>query len=53
MTVGELIKKLEKYPKDMYVVDMNYIEIESVYEGTWSHTNYPYNIPDKQVVILN
>ena len=53
MTVGELIKELENFPKDMEVMDANYMEIESVYEETWTHTNYPYNKPDKQVVIIN
>lgn len=53
MTVGELIKGLEKFPKDMEVMNANYSEIENVYEGTWVHTNYPYDKPDKQVVIIN
>lgn len=53
MTVGELIKELSKYDKDMEVMDTMCYEIESVYEGTWTHTNYPYDKPDKQVVIIN
>lgn len=53
MTVEELIKELEKFPKDMEVMDSGYMDIENIYEGTWSHTNYPYDIPDKQVVIIN
>ena len=53
MTVRELIKELDKFPKDMEVMDANYMEIESVYEKTWTHTNHPYNKPDKQVVIIN
>ena len=53
MAVRELIKELDKFPKDMEVMDANYMEIESVYEETWTHTNYPYNKPDKQVVIIN
>lgn len=53
MTVEELIQKLEKFPKNMEVMDSSYIEIESVYEGTWTHTNYPYDKPDKKVVIIN
>lgn len=53
MTVEELIKELDKFPKDMEVMDANYMEIESVYEGTWTHTNHPYNKPDKQFVIIN
>ena len=53
MTVEELIKELEKFPKNMEVMDAMYYDIESVYEGTWTHTNYPYDKPDKQVVIIN
>lgn len=29
-TVGELIKELEKFPKDMLIVDCDNMEIESV-----------------------
>lgn len=53
MTVKELINELQKYPEDMEVMDACYIDIEKVYEGTWEHTNYPYDKPDKQVVIIN
>lgn len=53
MTVGELIKGLEKFPKDMEVMDGSHMDIESVYEDTWIHTNYPYDKPDKQVVIID
>lgn len=53
MTVEDLIKELEKFPKNMEVMDSAYIAIESAYEGTWTHTNYPYDKPNKQVVIIN
>lgn len=53
MTIRELINKLKEFPEDMEVVDTMYMDIESVYEGTWIHTNYPYDKPDKQVVIIN
>lgn len=53
MTVKELIEKLKEFPEDMEVMDTMYYHIESVYEGTWTHTNYPYDKPDKQVVIIN
>lgn len=53
MTVEELIKNLDKFPKDMEVMDSGYMDIESVYEGTWTDTNYPYDKPDRQVVIIN
>jgi len=52
MTVEELIKKLEEFPKDMEVY-VGYDEIERVYESTWTHSNYPYNKPDKQIVIID
>ena len=53
MLVAELIKELEKFPKNIEVMNADYSEIENVYEGTWVHTNYPYDKPDKQVVIIN
>ena len=53
MTVEELINELEKFPEDMEVMDTMYMDIENVYDGTWIHTNYPYDKPDKQVVIIN
>lgn len=53
MTVKELIKRLEQFSEDMEVVDAGYMDIESVYESTWIHTNYPYDKPNKQVVIIN
>ena len=53
MLVIELIKELEKFPKDMEVMDADYMKIESIYEDTWIHTNYPYDKPDKQVVIID
>ena len=47
MTVKELIKQLSQFPDDMKVLDACYEEIEYVYESTWTHSNYPYNKPDK------
>lgn len=52
MSVEELIKELEKFPKDMEVMDSGYMGIESVYEGTWTHANYPYDKPNKQIIII-
>ena len=52
MTVKELIYKLKQFPEDLEVMDINYMDIEKVYETTWEHTNYPYDKPDKQVVII-
>lgn len=53
MTVKELIKQLSQFPDDMEVLDACYKEIEYVYESTWTHSNYPYNKPDKQVVLIS
>ena len=53
MLVGELIKELEKFSENMEVMDAGYLEIENVHEETWKHTNYPYDKPDKQVVIID
>lgn len=52
MLIKELIGELQKHPEDMEVMYSGYIDIEEVYETTWQHTNYPYNKPDKQVVII-
>lgn len=53
MTVKELIDRLKQFPEDMEVMDADYMDIEHVYEWTWMHTNFPYNKPDKQVVIID
>ena len=53
MTVKELIKQLSQFPDDMEVLDACYEEIEYVYESTWTHSNYPYNKPDKQGVLIS
>lgn len=53
MTVKELIEKLQEFPEDMEVVDMIFEDIETVCEKTWQHTNYPYDKPDKQVVMIS
>lgn len=50
MTVDELIKKLEKFDRNLEVVDFLFGEIEDVIEDTWVDSNYPYNKPDKKVV---
>ena len=53
MTVKQLIEELKQFPENMEVMDTSYYDIENVYEGTWEDTNYPYNKPDKKVVIIN
>lgn len=52
MTVKELIDILKEFPEDMEVMDMSFMDIESVCEKTWVHSNYPYDKPDKQVAII-
>ena len=52
MTVKELINILKEFPEDTEVLDAAYMDIESVYETTWEHTNYPHDKLDKQVVII-
>ena len=52
MTVKELIDILQTFPIEMEVVDMSYIDIEDVSIKTWTHSNYPYNQPDRQVVMI-
>lgn len=52
MTVKELVDRLREFPEDMEVMCSGHMDIEEVFETTWQHTNYPYNKPDKQVVII-
>lgn len=52
MTVRELIEELSKYDDDMEVYDCSLNEVEEVAEKTWVHSNYPYNKPDKQIVVI-
>ena len=52
MTKQELIKLLEPFPDDMEVVDTTFYSIDGVQESTWEHTNYPYDKPDKQVIMI-
>ena len=52
MKVKELIKELEKFDGDMDAVDTTYYPIDGVQEATLEHTNYPYDKPDKQVIMI-
>lgn len=52
MTVQELIDQLEKFPKDMRVIDSSCMDIERVFEMPFTHDNYPYNKPDEQVIVI-
>lgn len=50
MKVKELIEELEKFDGELEVYDSSGFEVEGVKEDTWTHDNYPYNLPDKQIV---
>ena len=52
MTVKELIDKLKEFPEDMRVVDSTYSDLDNVCKEIWIHTNYPYNKPDEEVVMI-
>lgn len=52
MTVKEVIEELQKFPQDMEVCDAFFEDVETVIEATYIHTNFPYDKPDKQVVII-
>ncbi len=52
MTVKQLIDKLSEFPSEMRVVDINKENIVDARFGVWEHTNYPYNLPDETVVVI-
>ena len=52
MKVCELIKELSKYDDDMEVYDCSGYEVEGVENRTWIDSNYPYDKPDKQIVVI-
>jgi hypothetical protein len=52
LTVGELIEILQQFPRDMGVVDYTHSGIVSARIYTWTHNNYPYNLPDTDYVML-
>lgn len=51
-TVEDLINKLQEFPLDMEIRDYDFETIEDVIIKTWTHNNYPYNLPDKDYVCL-
>ena len=53
ITVKELIQQLSQYPDDMEVFDVGLMEIENVRETTWTRNNYPYDKPDKQILVID
>jgi len=52
MTVGELIDRLQQFPKEMRVVDYMYDDIINIKATTWTDSNYPFNRPDEQVCMI-
>ena len=52
MTVKELINKLKEFPEDMMVVDSAYNDLDNIYKRIWIHSNYPYNKPDEEVLMI-
>ena len=51
-TVQDLINELKKFPLEMEVRDYCFDKIEEVKIKTWTHDNYPYNLPDKDYVCI-
>lgn len=51
MTVKQLIENLQQFPEDMEVL-IDWDDIDIIKQVTWTHSNYPYNKPDKEVVLL-
>ena len=52
MIVKELINKLKEFPQDMKVQTDGFIDIDDIRIHTWVHSNYPYNEPDEDRVII-
>lgn len=52
MVVKELINKLKKFPQDIKVQMDGFIDIDDVRIYTCVDSNYPYNEPDEDRVII-
>lgn len=50
--VQDLINELKKFLLEMEVRDYCFDKNEEVKIKTWTHDNYPYNLPDKDYVCL-
>lgn len=53
MIVDDLKKELEQYDGNLQVYDGAGYEIEKVSQQTWEDTNYPYNKPDKKILVIS
>lgn len=52
ITVEQLIGILKQLPQNLEVYDSCLSPIEEVRISIWTHTSYPYNKPDKEVVVI-
>lgn len=52
MTVKELIEKLKEFPQDMRVQTYDWLDIDNVEIKTWQDSNWPYDQPDEDRVII-
>ena len=52
MTVQELIDKLQTFDPNLRVVDDYMLNIETVIQCVWVDSNYPYDRPDEDVVVI-
>ena len=52
ITVGELIEKLQEFPRDLPVCDSNIMGIETVERKTWYDLNRYYNRPSEDYIYL-
>lgn len=53
MTVKELREILDKFPDNLEVYDSSLYKIEKIKQTTLIHSNYPYNKPDEEIVIIS
>ena len=53
MIVKDLIEALQRFDPNLKVVDDYMYEITEIKETTWVDSNYPYNRPDEQVVVIS
>ena len=52
MKVKELKDILSQLDEKLEVADSCFEDVEEVRIVTWTHTNYPYNLPDKKKVMI-
>ena len=52
MKIKELKEILSQLDEELEVVDSHFEDVEDVRIVTWTHTNYPYNLPDKKKVMI-